>query len=329
MNHQAKSKREQMNADFHAKTGAPFSHFYCPILFRDEDVPLCKAHIVNKAFPDSERSWTVQREDVDNFFGAVFEGDFVGIQYRDRGWSPDDCIADPGLKSRFQPTIQVEGTPVDYYVATGPVPAEFTNIVLTTRVGDVRLTLKMRPDDVAAHADSNWQITVEKDLRLQSLVSVLKSAHLTLFEMLGYSYGLSLGRHFLGHEVLGKFFLQNRDQSKSEALALARSHFAEFKNMVRPVTDTSFQGTATDNRLCVCPASGGKFWAFIVFVRTSRLVHAVLAPIMETSEASHRFLKFLKGDGGTIEAKVCEFKNDEFLVRPDSMLLSWPTVDLL
>lgn len=43
------AKLERMREDFQGVTGKPFSWSYCPILFRDEEVDLCKAHIVNKA----------------------------------------------------------------------------------------------------------------------------------------------------------------------------------------------------------------------------------------------------------------------------------------
>jgi hypothetical protein len=85
-----------LRADYPAVTGSPFSHFYCPILFRDEDVELCRAHIVNRAFPDSNKTWTVQRADVDNFYGGMFEADFVALQFRGKKLA-DHIIVDPDL----------------------------------------------------------------------------------------------------------------------------------------------------------------------------------------------------------------------------------------
>jgi len=67
-NHRPKLKR--LNADYAQLTGQPFSYFLCPILFKDEDVPLSQAHVVNKAFPDSSLTQTIQRQDVDSFYGA-------------------------------------------------------------------------------------------------------------------------------------------------------------------------------------------------------------------------------------------------------------------
>jgi len=83
--------------------------------------------------------------------------------------------------------------------------------------------------------DQDWQISVEKDLRLPALVSLLKAAHLTLFEMLRYRYVLSAVGHFMGQSILGKFFLQNEGLAKQAVIANAYGHFREFMNLVRPV----------------------------------------------------------------------------------------------
>ena len=40
-------KLEGLRSDYQTVTGFPFEKFYCPILFRDENVELCRAHLVN------------------------------------------------------------------------------------------------------------------------------------------------------------------------------------------------------------------------------------------------------------------------------------------
>ena len=227
-------KLNMLRSDYQSVVGTPFSHFYCPILFRDEDVDLCRAHIINRAFPDSNRNWTVQRTDVDNFYGRIFEGDFVDIQYRGKQLA-ERIIGDPGLSKRLQPRIRMGGEVVEHFVAHGPVPRCFTEAVAASPSGPIRLGLKIRPDEAAAAMNKGCEIVIEKDVRLPALVSLLKAAHLTLFEMLGYRYALSAGGVFLGRDVLGEFFLQNCDLSKAEVLKDAASYFREFANMMRPV----------------------------------------------------------------------------------------------
>ena len=72
---------DSLRADYEASTGLPFQYFFCPITWKDEDVPLCRAHVINKAFRGADRSWTVQRADVDNWFGSLFENDFLATDY--------------------------------------------------------------------------------------------------------------------------------------------------------------------------------------------------------------------------------------------------------
>lgn len=325
-----KQKLNVLGADYEEVAGKPFLYFYCPVLFRDEDVDLCQAHIVNRAFPESGRNWTVQRSDVDNFYGRVFEGDFVDLQYRGRQL-PEDVIVDPGLSKKLRPRIQMAGEEVRHFVARGPVPAHFTEAVVTRPGGTVRLGLKIHPVDVAAALNKGCEIVVEKDVRLAALASLLKAAHLTLFEMLGYRYALSAGGQFLGWTVLGEFFLRNRDLTKADILADATCHFREFANMIRPVlaTPMGIQGTMTDHFLYVCRCADETPWAFVVFIRTSDLLHAVLVPVLETPNAAERFVTFLRAEGGSLRANRCRFEDDKFWGAKDSELLSWPKAEFL
>jgi hypothetical protein len=101
-----------LRADFKDVMGEPFHHFYCPVLFLDDEAELCKAHIVNAVFPGSTR-WTVQRKDVDNFYGHVFESDFVDIRHR--GHRPDAVLADLELSKRLRPQVVVDGRRIEHY----------------------------------------------------------------------------------------------------------------------------------------------------------------------------------------------------------------------
>ena len=62
---------KRFRKEHEAVEGRPFAHFLCPILFADEDVDLCQAHVVNEAFRGADRAWTVQRADVDSFYGSI------------------------------------------------------------------------------------------------------------------------------------------------------------------------------------------------------------------------------------------------------------------
>jgi hypothetical protein len=323
-------KLERLRKDFHSVTGKSPAWFYCPILFRDEKAALCKAHIVNKAFEGSTGTWTVQRADVDNFFGSCFEAEFIDTQHIGEA-SLDRCLVDKELARRFKPEIHLKGDSVDYYFASENVPAEHTQVILETAVGTVKLALKISPSEVASSGSEDWQFTIQKDLRIAALVSLLKAAHLTLFEILGYRYGLSAGAHFMGSTILGSFFSQNQGRNKRQVIENATEHFAEFKNLVRPVASpsTAFEGTAIDGRLFVCETSAAVPWALMIFVRTSQTLHSVLVPIFDHVDGAARFLAFLKSESNHFEGRFCVFANKVFSAGPKTTLFDWPKADLL
>src|SRR5271157_6434322 len=126
MNENFQQTFDKLNADYTQLKGQPFAHFFCPILFRDENVLLCQAHIINQAFPDAPSDWTIQRKDVDNFYGSVFESEFVAIQYS--GQTHGGIFADKKLSKLFKPQILVDDKPVDFYLPNNEVPKDFTRL---------------------------------------------------------------------------------------------------------------------------------------------------------------------------------------------------------
>lgn len=324
------SKLEKLSSDYRQVRGAAFSHFFCPVLFRDEDVPLCKAHIINLIFPDSSRIWTVQRRDVDNFYGSTFEADFVAVQYNE---DPNlgKTITDRKLSQRFEPKILVDDVPVEYFVAKDKIPKNFTAAVFDSDGQEVQLGLKMSPEDMLSAAGKNWQIAIAKDVRIAALVSLIKAAHLTLFEMLGYRYALSGGGHFVGRQILGEFFLLNHDKRKADVLKNAHPFFREFAHMVRPVESSGidFQGTIADKQLLICKENSAPPWAFIVFLRMSRSSHAVMIPILDQAYAAAKFIRFLQDESDSIEVALSRFEQDHWTINKDSTQLHWPKSGVL
>jgi len=211
----AGTKLNTLRSNYEAVTGKAFRFFYCPVLFRDDDAELCCAHLVNAAFSGASRRWTIQRRDVDNFFGSAFESDFVDTQLRRTG-PPEEFLADRRLSKRLKPKILLEGREIQHYIARGPIPPEHSKFAVDLQDQSVPLALKIHPDETLAAADGNWEIRIDTDVRLAALVSLLKAAHLALFEMLGYQYALSAAGHFLGYTVLGSFFLKNQGRRRAE-----------------------------------------------------------------------------------------------------------------
>jgi hypothetical protein len=331
MDEDIKSKIEKLRCDFSQIKGQPFTYFYCPILFRDEDTDICKAHIVNVAFHNSPKTWTIQRKDVDNFYGSNFESEFVALQYKINKWSPGDIITDTKISKIFRPKLLIGDKNIDHFKAQGKTPTGYTRIELENEKNqrNIQFILKVHPEDFTKGVEKNFEIEINKDFRLPALVSLIKSAHLTLFEMLGYRYAFSAGGNFVGHQILGKFYIQNcKQQSKSRIIKNASSFFNEFFHMVRPIQSCGmdFQGTISDNQLLVCKESKGTIWALIVFIRTMQQLHSVMIPCFDEPSAIVKFTDFLKNENDTIEVNLCHFEplQDQWVMSKKSFHLFWP-----
>ena len=110
MNTHIRKRLEQLRADYESVSDRPWHFFYCPILHRDEETELCAGHVINQALEDTDRSWTVQRKDVDNHYGTLFEGDFMALEKKSlfklmRFWQtenwPDNSIQRSSLTTSW------------------------------------------------------------------------------------------------------------------------------------------------------------------------------------------------------------------------------------
>lgn len=324
MDQKAQEKLARLNASYEAVTGRPAQHFFCPILYRDEDVELCKAHIVNSSFPNSDRTWTIQRADVDNRFGSILESEFVKLQHRGKH-DPVELLTDPRLAKQLQPKIRVEGEEIDYFRTDDPVPNNFSPLLIEGHQGTTHLALKLTPDETLAALDKDWQVEVEADVRVPALGSLLKSAHLTMFEMMEYEYALSAGGYFVGRTILGEFILSTRTSPKKAALEKAQEHFGQFANLVRPIISApeDLQGTVTDGLLYLC-MQGEAPWAILVLVRTGELLHAVMLPVFEEAERSARFIRFMENPSELIEVRLGRLAGDHWEISPTPRQFRWP-----
>ena len=328
MNENFKQTLDELNADYTQIKGQPFSHFFCPILFKDEDVILCKAHIVNQALPAAPQDWTIQRKDVDNFYGAYFESEFIGVQYNAR--EHEDVFSDKKLTDFFKPQILVDDKPVDYFITNGEVPKEFTRLELDINGQVIQLGLKISPEDFVKAKESNWEMAISRDVRVSALISLIKAAHLTLFSMLGYKYAFSSGGYFVGRNILGEFYLKNKGKAKKEILKNAYFFFKEFGHMARPIdsSEINFQGSISDNQILLCQKYGDIAWGCIVFVKTAQTVNAVLLPNFDQPDSVVRFFDFLKNDKEEIDVALMRFEQGHFELTRATKII-WPKSGIL
>lgn len=333
MNAELAAKLAKLRSDYATVRGRPFEHFYCPILFRDEAAPVCQAHIINEGFRDSARRWTIQRADLDAFYGTYLEADFLAIQERSKH-DLSHILLDNRLRRQLRPKLLLDGKALEFYAADGAIPSTFTELQVDRGLDKepARLALKLDPSEALRRLSGKLEIEVKMDIRIAALGALLKAAHLTHFELQGYRYALSAGGHFLGFDVLGRFFLNHVKAGKSRPkrlkeriLSSAEEHFGEFVNLVRPVTSwpKELTGTISDRFVYMCVGSPLP-WGIITFIRTADVMHAVLVPVMEDAEAGARFVRFLKEPTSSIEVKLARFSWDHWEVSPTPTRLQWP-----
>lgn len=323
-----KSKLEKLRSDFVNIGNPPFKYFYCPIIYKDEDAKLCKAHIVNKAFKNSARKWTILRKDIDSFFGSNFEADFTLL--RD---AKILSVSDKLLDKRFTPAFIANGKQVKHYLVKSEIPSNFAHIEFTENGKTIHIGLKMSPKELNESIKKQWSIDVTTDIRIASLVSLIKSAYLTLFDTIGYRYVFSAAGEFVGRTILGKFYLKNYKNSKKVVIKNATVFFKGFVNMVRPVQTCgfNFQGTISDRMVLICRGSSGSPWAVIVFIKTGQMLHNVMIPVFDQIDSIETFLGFLKNKNESIAVTLCRYDKWEgnWKINKNPIHLKWPKTGIL
>ena len=224
MNDKVRVRLQDYRRDYEQVEGKPFEHFFCPILGTDkpvvDPVTLIRGHIVNQSFENAPRTWVIQRSDVDNFYGSNFEADFEILQYR-HTLTPISVLTDKTLSKKFSPKIWLNGKPVEFTSQPSPPKDQFVRVALGDGPESPLIGIKMSQQEFVDSANERWEFTVLKDVRVSSLVSVIKAAHLTAFHLLGYTYATAAAGLFVGRDILGKFYESNADRARKDVVANA------------------------------------------------------------------------------------------------------------
>ena len=298
-----------LNGDFNCVTGARFEHFFCPILHIDERVPLCRGHII----PDSTETandWVPQRADVDNFYGAIVEGDFSAV-VKDRTKSFPEIVMSSKHSQQFRPQIMLDGKVVEFFVPQSPskfgghTPVQIIAGDNDELVGNI--VVKLSPDEMMRLADKKLNWVVERDFRPAVTASVLKAAHLILFRMLGYNHVFSPSGLYLS-QILRDFYLANRQRRKRDLRVPVEDYFSKFENMILPLDPRSsrVEGTITDNVALACIGASGGIFALAVFVRAAADVFCVFLP-NDNASAVGTYFSFLNDRPRSFAAKFVRF----------------------
>jgi hypothetical protein len=180
----------------------------------------------------------------------------------------------------------------------------------------------MLPEDAIAQEEQSWEARISKDLRVSALVSLIKMAHLKLLREFGYRYVLSSTGTFVGRDILGTFFRQNRDKPKAEVLKNAHPFFREFAHTDQKVTLCC--QNSQDKQFLICTKDNAP-WALIIFIKTSQVWNAVMFPILCQPDSAATFLAFLKNENETLQVNKCYVQQwGQWEIGEDLITLDWP-----
>src|SRR5437588_7072019 len=229
---------ETLRADFQAEKGYPFKHFFCPFLHVDEPVPLCEGHIINEAFGTCNAR-VPQRQDFDNFFGGKVEADFISA-VQDRSKTAFQKWIDPKLHRRYRPQLLSRGVAVEHYITDEirSVPGHTPLVVVNTdgeMLGNV--VIKKAPNEVKElHATDLQVVAVPPANFIPAIIaSVLKAAHLTMFNLLGYNHVFSTAGLYLAG-ILREFYEKFKDTKKRSLAGELAASFRPHASLIPPMS---------------------------------------------------------------------------------------------
>ncbi len=276
-----------------ATGGESFEHFLCPVTNRDEPGDLCLGHVVPEGLGKSSNVKVLQRADVDNFYGSVVEADMItAVTARTR--TTADLILDPKLSRAFQPKIQVNGQDWEYYDNRGGRHGpNHTPVTMSDDKGQSReIVFKKTPEEIFEIEGELAHVVINRDSTPTMIAGLLKVAHLTMFRLVGYAYALSANGLWVGKDVLGKFFDENRGKPIAEAKVDLQDYFYEWRNAIRPISSTTgdYRGSVDDGKMIAVNGSSGLIYAIGVTVRTNNDLHQVLLPAAPMNKSFPGFL---------------------------------------
>jgi hypothetical protein len=324
---------EWLRADYERQTGSPFRTFYCPMLMRDELPEPILGHVVPEKFEGVPEYKIIQRPDIDNWYGSMFEADFLTLT-RHQGENIHDLFFGGKPARGLKPKIVAGGEDISYYILKDdpedmPINEHTLMEINGKNGGFLRLALKKSPEEVQALQHVKWHSEVFGDFRVAALVSIIKAAYLTLFWKLGYQYTLSSAGLSVGREILGRFFLDNYGKPTQQVRLAATQFFRPYINMLRPaevVGENAPRGTIEDNRVFVWLGSSGQGVGIGVFVRTDERLQCVLMPGYSGPEAAAVYHDFLTNEKHELWVREGQFNEAKgcWEVHPQRVPILWP-----
>lgn len=303
MNQELAHRIEKHRADYEEVTGNTFKHFFCPILHVDDDVALCRGHVLNDALGNSG-IWVPQREDIDNFYGSVAEADMIDVvELRETDLL--DIFSDPDLRKRVPIKLECDGQIWDHYFPRVTTPVDGQSILQMKNEDTIsHIAVKVSEAEVLAAADKSLNLAIDRDYRPPVIASVLKAAHLSMFKMLGYNYVFSPAGKYVA-DILRKFFLQFKTPRNVTQTDID-NYFIQFTNMVHPIVadDRNLAGTVKDSRVVACYSAHDVAFAFGVIVPAGEDCFSAFLP---TDHGIDTYFSFIKDLPPSFAGRITQF----------------------
>jgi hypothetical protein len=215
-----------LNADYTAVTGKSVQRFVCPITLKDEPGgELCDGHILNDSIKQASGKTVVEYKDVDNYFGETIEPDLVAFLNAPVS-TPKELIEKYG---RTLTVTLPSGEKAAAFFANRKSRPNFPRIDLLDTSGAAIASPYLRTGPL--------EPKLHKDLQVEWLMgftnsaifgSLLKSAHLALFRIMGYRHVLSPAGNYL-RQALASFYADKADKAQSSR------YFSNFAGAVKPI----------------------------------------------------------------------------------------------
>lgn len=274
-------RMQALRANYQKHNGAPFEHFFCPILKVDQKVDMSDGHIV-PANQGVSNLWVPQRTDVDNFYGSVFEADFKVASDIINGQLSFGELLTQRPNRGPKVAISVDGKPVEFYYPrkqSEPVSGH-TRGKLVIGEEERDIAFKIPSGELFSADEKVFQVHIDHNALPELTATVLKSAFLTMFRAEGYNL-IYTSSGVLLSDILRKPFLDFYGRRPNEFRDAVREHFSKWIHLIRRMprcSESMFSGSLLDGRyLGVCGASD-KIFAIGVVVPMSCDLFCVFLP---------------------------------------------------
>jgi hypothetical protein len=216
-------QRQRFNEDYKAVTGVSAKRFVCPISLRDDpNATLCDGHILNKGIQTATRKTVVQWTDIDNYYGHTIEPDLIA--YLNMPVAPAEQLMRKGkdLTVKFPSGEAI----VAFITNKAGARAKFPQIDLIDPKGDTVASPFLRTDKLDPQLQKGLKVEWLMSFTDSALLgSILKSAYLALWNILGYRYVFMASGDCL-RRPLANFFKDRVTKAQSVR------YFSKFKGAV-------------------------------------------------------------------------------------------------